>query len=250
MILAFDVTISPNVPVISSVVAGDASATVTVADGTGGGGAASSFTVSEVGDATRFCTITLPAESCVLSGLANGRSYTFTATATNDGGTSGASDPSGAVTPVATVIPVPPVPPVTPAGEPTSTATSSAGPSSSPVAPVLRQSAPQQQGDSVITTGSVPDGATSVVQIATRVGSKADRARSATRVSTTCAIIVKGSTRTYRCSVHLPGGRWTLTTQAKAGTKVVARSVKQVAVKPAPPKRAPGQQMRPEPVTG
>ena len=81
----------------------------------------------------------------------------------------------------------------------------------------------------LITTGVVPDGATSVVQIA-RGGSAqmslpqmALRPRATLRVATNCPITSKGVARTYTCKARLAAGMWTLTTQARAGSTVVAQ---------------------------
>jgi uncharacterized protein YccT (UPF0319 family) len=70
---------------------------VSVAAGTGGTPA--TYTVIAVGDATKTCTVTVPATSCIVTGLINGTAYTFTVTATNAAGTSAASAASAAVTP-------------------------------------------------------------------------------------------------------------------------------------------------------
>lgn len=91
---------APGVPSVSTVTAGNGQATVDVQAGSGGTPAI--FTVTSTpGGAT--CTITPPATSCVVSGLTNGTSYTFTATATNTTSTSTASTASGPVTPTAPV---------------------------------------------------------------------------------------------------------------------------------------------------
>jgi nitrogen fixation protein FixH len=81
----------------------------------------------------------------------------------------------------------------------------------------------------------VPDGATRVIQIATggtsQMAQMAFGARATARVVTNCKITTKGSVRTYTCRANLGAGRWTLTTQAKAGATVIAQSVKHVTVK-------------------
>lgn len=82
-----------------------------VSAGRGGDGAASvNVAAAQTGSATtsirvtaapsgKGCTVKVPAASeCRITGLSNGTSYTFTATASGPGGTSGASAPSDAVT--------------------------------------------------------------------------------------------------------------------------------------------------------
>ena len=91
---------APGSPATPVAVAGDASATVTVAAGTGSGGAPASYLVTAVGTA-RTCTVTGSSGSCVVTGLTNGTAYSFTATASNSGGTSAASVASASVTPMA-----------------------------------------------------------------------------------------------------------------------------------------------------
>ena len=77
---------APGSPATPVAVAGDASATVTVAAGIGSGGAPASYLVTAVGTA-RTCTVTGSSGSCVVTGLSNGTAYSFTATASNTGGT-------------------------------------------------------------------------------------------------------------------------------------------------------------------
>ena len=91
---------APNTPNTPTAVAGDAQATITVTNGAGAGGIPTSYRVTAVGvSPAKTCDITVPATSCDITGLTNGTSYTFTATATNGGGTSSDSGPSSAVTP-------------------------------------------------------------------------------------------------------------------------------------------------------
>jgi hypothetical protein len=96
----------PGTPTAPTAVAGDGSATVTVAAGSGG--APSSYLVSaspQVGGVTKTCTVTGASGSCVVPGLTNGVAYTFTTTATNGSGTSAASLASSSVTPADTTAP-------------------------------------------------------------------------------------------------------------------------------------------------
>ena len=91
----------PGVPGTPTAVAGNGSATVTVVAPSSGGAVASYTVTASPGGAT--CTVTPPATSCVVSGLTNGTSYTFSSTATNASGTSAASSTSAAVIPARAV---------------------------------------------------------------------------------------------------------------------------------------------------
>jgi hypothetical protein len=102
---------TPGTPGTPTVVAGDASATVTIVAPTTGNDP-SSYTVSAFNSAgttaitpDKTCTVTVPATSCTVSGLTNGTTYTFKSTASNSAGTSSQSAASLAVTPSGTVIP-------------------------------------------------------------------------------------------------------------------------------------------------
>jgi hypothetical protein len=102
---------TPGTPGTPTVVAGDASATVTIVAPTTGN-SPSSYTVSAFNSAgttaitpDKTCTVTVPATSCTVSGLTNGTTYTFKSTASNSAGTSSQSAASLAVTPSGTVIP-------------------------------------------------------------------------------------------------------------------------------------------------
>jgi uncharacterized repeat protein (TIGR02059 family)/LPXTG-motif cell wall-anchored protein len=93
----------PSTPPTPTAVAGDRSATVSVAAGTGVLPKSILITASP-GGAT--CTITGASGSCVVSGLTNGTAYTFTAVSTNEDKTSATSAASAAVTPIDTIKPV------------------------------------------------------------------------------------------------------------------------------------------------
>ena len=87
----------PAAPAAPSAVAGDAEATVTIASGTTPDGVTGYRLTA--GPGGNYCDVTLPETSCVVSGLQNGTSYTFTSVAIKAIGLSDASSPSSAVTP-------------------------------------------------------------------------------------------------------------------------------------------------------
>jgi hypothetical protein len=102
----------PTAPTGASATAGDQSATVTWTDGSNQGSTTLSYTVTATDtstvpldpqDGNETCTYTVPVgtevDSCNVTGLANGDSYTFAVTATNADGTGPASSPSNSVTP-------------------------------------------------------------------------------------------------------------------------------------------------------
>lgn len=90
----------PAIPSIAQVSAGDGEVEVTVLPATKGG-LADYFTVtSSPGKQTCKATKALK-YTCTVDKLVNGKEYTFTATATNEFGTSDPSDPSKPVTPIA-----------------------------------------------------------------------------------------------------------------------------------------------------
>jgi hypothetical protein len=103
------------------------------------------------------------------------------------------------------------------------------------VAPARLASTVRRRGNTVVTTGPVPKGATSVVQVASSGRSRATASvfgmRQSARTVTRCPITTTSRTRTYTCRVRLRTGTWTLTTRAKAGSVVVAQSVSRVRVK-------------------
>ena len=84
----------PPQPTVAQATATSATVTVT----SGAGGIPISFTVTTVEDPARQCTVTGSSGSCPVTGLTTGNTYTFTATATNSGGTSLASVASAPIT--------------------------------------------------------------------------------------------------------------------------------------------------------
>jgi len=97
----------PSAPRSVSVVASNAQATVSwAAPSSNGGAAITSYLVTST-PGVHSCTFSVPAggaasPSCTVLGLTNGRSYTFTVSATNSAGTSEQSAPSASAIPVTT----------------------------------------------------------------------------------------------------------------------------------------------------
>lgn len=87
----------PSVPTITSIVVGDRIATITIAAGAGGG-APDAYVVNSSPDDYQCSTTS---NVCVITGLDNGTSYTFTVKARNEVGGSKWSSPSRSVVPVA-----------------------------------------------------------------------------------------------------------------------------------------------------
>ena len=133
-----EAVVAPGVPTIATVTAGDAKATVTVAAATTGGTPASYAVTASPAVTGGACTVTGDSGSCDVTGLTNGTAYTFTAAATNAGGTSGASGASASVTPL-TVPGAPVIGAVAAAGSTSTSAT-------------VAFTAPASNGGSAITT--------------------------------------------------------------------------------------------------
>ncbi|MEI6688721.1 MAG: hypothetical protein WCN97_05085 [Thermoleophilia bacterium] len=114
-------------PAAPVAVAGAGSATITVTPNPTSAlyGAPTSYIVQAAGDASKTCTVTVPATSCTISGLTAGTAYRFVAIAAVGSGRTAASDPSNAVTPAAAA---------TPAAAPVAAA--AATPAAAPVAKV------------------------------------------------------------------------------------------------------------------
>lgn len=93
-----------------------------------------------------------------------------------------------------------------------------------------------------VTTGTVPPGATRVAQVATTGTASAaqaflDMAR-AKRATGTCRITTtrnpratRVTTRTYRCTIRLTKGTWTVTTTARGTAGIVAQGTRRVVVR-------------------
>ena len=214
---------APSTPNAPAAAAGDTQAIITVAASPGGEPATSHLITASPGGAT--CTVGAATGWCTITGLQNGTAYAFTDTAINAGGSSSPSALSTPVTPVAgAAVPVAPAAPV-------------------PAAPVVVPSAglpdiaglrvSRGPGGAWLTTGLVPDGATSVVQSAISGGAASAavlrrRTRTHARLAATCPIVTTGSTRRFTCRLVLGTGRWTLVTQGRSASGAVAQSLRVV----------------------
>ena len=217
---------TPDTPNAPAAAAGDGQAVITVATSPGGQAPTSHLVTASPGGAT--CTVSAATGSCTITGLSNGTAYRFSDTAINEGGNSSASALSsavtpttGATTPAAPAAPADTTPVVVPAAS---------------VPPLKKMLVTGGTGGTYTTTGLVPGGATSVAQSAISGGATSaevlrHRARSHARVAARCPITTSGGIRTFRCQLTLGRGRWTLVTQAKHGSSVVAQSLRVVVVR-------------------
>jgi PKD repeat protein len=98
----------PGTPTAVTAVAGDASATVSWSPPATNGAPITSYTLT-LAPGGQAVTVPGSVTSATVVNLTNGTSYTFTVTATNEGGTGPASAPSNAVVPRAAPLPVPTV---------------------------------------------------------------------------------------------------------------------------------------------
>jgi Domain of unknown function (DUF2341)/Fibronectin type III domain/FlgD Ig-like domain/Putative Ig domain len=89
----------PSAPTGVTATGASGQATVTWTAGAAGSSAITSYVVRAVQDSTKTCTWTTGPLSCVVTGLTNGTSYTFTVRAVSAAGTSPLSAASAAVTP-------------------------------------------------------------------------------------------------------------------------------------------------------
>ena len=103
-VMTFERETAPGAPTAVTGVGGDGSVAVSwSAPSRDGASPITSYTATASGGGSHTCTAATA--SCVVTGLTNGTTYTFTVTATNANGTSAASSPSAAVTPAAVVTP-------------------------------------------------------------------------------------------------------------------------------------------------
>jgi uncharacterized repeat protein (TIGR02059 family) len=96
--------VAPGAPLAPTAVAGDGSASITVAAGSGV--TPTGYTVYVSGDVSKNCTVTGSSGSCTISGLVNGTAYTFYAVARNIDATSIDSPASNLITPADTIAPL------------------------------------------------------------------------------------------------------------------------------------------------
>jgi len=164
-----------------------------------------------------------------ISGLRGGQTYSVRLRMRSGSVAGPASSAVQVTTPAASPVVETPAPAATPPAA--SPRTQAVVP---PLAPPLVPPRLVPGSGTYVTVGLVPDGATSVVQLASTGASGAGQqalARATARVRARCPITTDGTQRTYRCTTHLGNGNWTVTTRAMNGSTVVAQSVRRVRVK-------------------
>lgn len=223
---------TPDEPTDLVATAGDRSALVAFTAGSDNGAVIRSYEYS-TDDGTSW-TARSPASTTspiIITGLANGTTYRIKLRATNTIG-------SGAVSSAVTVTPVaaPAAPTATSEATATTPTKTSTAPATTPLH--LRTSAPSCSSIICTFTGTVPAGATRVIQIATRnrplAAHSGHRTRATRRVVVTCPITTVDGTRRFTCHARLGAGTWIITTLAKAGSKVIAESTTHVKTTAAP----------------
>lgn len=202
----------PSQPLSVTATPGDASATVSWSAPVADGGADITSYTATASPGGAQCTSTTT--TCTLTGLANGVAHTVTVTAANAQGSSAASAPSA---------------PFTPAGP-------AAAPSGGQEASA-RQSTPRTlagrfvlRGRSGTTTGALQADVTRVAQLATGSAGATRRGR--------CVVVTvrnrskkRVTKRSYRCTITLGKGSWTVVTTGQGTTGVVAQGTRAVRVK-------------------
>ena len=210
---------APNQPLAPSVVAGNQTATVTVAPASSGLAARTHLVTASPGG--RTCTVSTAAGSCIIDGLTNGVSYTFSSQSLRLTATSVASPMSLAVTPSAPApvvqTPVAQTPAVQTPSEPTSVvsvappasvapATTSPTTSVAPTVAVTQVASPQMLkiGKSISATSmakavSLKVSRTSVIKLAVHPSTNTKCRIAGSRVqgirSGTCKVKVSVATR-------------------------------------------------------
>ena len=227
---------APGAPTDLVATSGDGSAIVAFTPGDAHGTTATNTEYSVDRGPWTAASPATTAGPVTIGGLDNGRTYSVRLR-TRSGSVAGTASNAVEVTPAAPA-PAPAAPTEqAPASAVTPPATSArTQPVYPPMPPPLVPPRLAPGTSTYVTVGLVPDGAASVVQLASTGASGAARqsfARSAAlaRMHAPCPISTDGATRTYRCSLHLGGGNWTVTTRAMNGSTVVAQSVRHVRVK-------------------
>jgi hypothetical protein len=94
---------NPGAPTGFTATFGNASVSLSwAAPADNGGFAISSYKVTTVGNATKTCSVNAPTTTCVITGLTNGTSYSFTVTATNGASLASSASATASATPKTT----------------------------------------------------------------------------------------------------------------------------------------------------